>query len=333
MAKSQNSKLKLLYLLDYLARESDQDHHVTVQDIQEHLSEKGIKVERKTIYDDIEALDLYGVDIITEKDRYRNTYFIGERDFQLAEIKLLIDIISSTKFISKDKSDELSEKLKGLTSIHEASRIKRELFVPERAKSSNEKIYYLIDDINTAINENKKIRFHYGDWTPKKKIEAKKGGAFYKVSPFTMVWDNQFYYLMAYDSRSAAMRTYRVDKIIYSSRDFSILDEEREGFEEYEKIDMERYAVTRFGMFSGEECNVTFKCRNDKVGILIDRFGQGIVINKLDDEYVQAIATVGLSEQFFGWLVGLGDSIEVTSPDYVLDFIREQIRILQERYN
>ena len=332
MPRTSATKTKLLKLMDFLYRQSDEEHPVTVGDITDYYASIGIKVDRKTVYDDLEALEQYGMDIIKEREGFRNTYYIGEREFQLAEIKLLIDIVQSAKFISVEKSDLLVNKLKKLVSNEQAKGLRRQLYVPDMAKSSNERIYYAIDDINQAIVSNRKIKFRYSDWSVEKKEVARRNGGYYNVSPYSLVWDNQFYYLVAFDNDDRKIKHFRVDKIMYSSNDFMILDEERDGIEEYSALDLSEYTSSHFGMFGGEPINVTFECENSMVGILLDRFGTDIVISKLDSEHFRTTANVTLSQQFFGWVSGLGKGIKITAPAKAVDFFRKESERLREQY-
>ena len=262
MAKSSNQKLKLLYIVKYLMQNSDEEHPVSTAEIIGELANNGISAERKSIYDDIEALRLFGLDIIQLKGK-NGGYYIGERDFELPELKLLVDSIQSSKFITQDKTYKLIKKIEGLASVYDGQLLQRQVFVTNRVKSMNESIYYAVDVISDAITQNRKIRYKYFEYTVEKTHRYRHDGAFYEVSPFALIWDDENYYMLAWDSDSEKMKHYRVDKM----EKVSLTDCEREGTKEFEKVDMSAYTKTVFGMFGGEEQKVKLRFANHLVGV------------------------------------------------------------------
>ena len=216
MAKSENQKQKLLYIVKYLMEHTDEHHAVSTPQLIEYLSTKGIKAERKSIYNDIDTLNDFGFDII-RSEQHRNGYMLVSREFELAEVKLLVDLVQSSRFITEKKSGELIGKLETLISKYEAQGMHREVQVIGRSKTINENIYYNVDIIHTAISQNVKIKFHYFEWDINKKIKLRKEGAFYEVSPWKLTWDDENYYLIAFDEKANMIKHYRVDKMLYYS--------------------------------------------------------------------------------------------------------------------
>lgn len=309
MAKSEKQKQKLLYIVKYLMEQTDEEHAVSTPRLIEYLASEGIKAERKSIYHDIDTLNDFGMDII-RSDAHRGGYMLASRRFELAEVKLLIDLVQSSKFITEKKSRDLIKKLETLVSKHDAKGMQRQVQVIGRSKTLNETIYYNVDMIHMAISKNAKIRFHYFEWDRDKKMKLRHDGAFYEVSPWKLTWDDENYYLMAFDEAANVIKHYRVDKML----DVSIMEDERLGKELFEKIDMAAYAKKTFGMFAGEEKTVRLLCDNSMIGVIVDEFGTEVAIRKEDENHVVARMDVAVSPQFFGWLAGLGDRVEILAP-------------------
>jgi len=205
--KNLNYKLKLLYLQKILQDHTDENHGLTMAEILEHLAQYGIQAERKSVYDDIETLREFGMDIIGEKRRKNFHYALVNRDFELAEVKVLMDAVQAANFISEKKSNQLIEKLGTLVSNHNAVQLQQQVFVSGRSKTSNEEIYYNIDKLYKAINDNHQVRFAYCNWTVNKQLEEKHDGKEYVVSPWALIWDNENYYLLGYHHEYKALRT------------------------------------------------------------------------------------------------------------------------------
>ncbi len=327
MAKSPNQKLKLLYLVKYLMQHSDEDHPVSTANIIEELKRNDISAERKSIYDDIEALRNFGVDIIQVKGK-NGGYYIGERDFELPELKLLVDSVQSSKFITQDKTYKLIKKIESLASVYDGQLLQRQVFVSNRVKSMNESIYYTVDVISDAITQNKKIRYQYFEYTVEKERRFRHGGAFYNVSPFALIWDDENYYMLAWDSDAGKMKHYRVDKMFK----VSMTDIERDGIEEFKKVDMSAYTKSVFGMFGGNEQKVKLRFANHLVGAVLDRFGRETIVIKDGEEHFTVSVNVVVSQQFLAWVFGFGEDAEIISPEEVRNEMQKQAEIIIKKY-
>ena len=327
MAKSSNQKLKLLYIVRYLMQRSDEEHPVSTAAIIEELAKNDISAERKSIYDDIEALRHFGLDIIQLKGK-NGGYYIGERDFELPELKLLVDSIQSSKFITEDKTYKLIKKIEGLASEYDGQLLQRQVYVTNRVKSMNESIYYAVDVVSDAITQNRKIRYKYFEYTVEKEHRYRHGGAFYEVSPFALIWDDENYYMLAWDSSAGKMKHYRVDKM----EKVSLTDSEREGTEEFGNVDMSAYTKTVFGMFGGEAQKVKLRFSNHLVGAVLDRFGRNTMIIKDGEEHFTFTVNVVVSQQFLAWVFGFGTEAEIVSPEEVREEMKKQASAVSELY-
>lgn len=323
MSKTYNQKMKLLHILRVLNEKTDENHYLTAAQLIEELDKAGIRAERKSIYSDIEELIDYGYDIIHIKSRTNGGYYMGSRDFELAELKLLVDAVQSSKFITKKKSEDLIKKIEKLTSVYEAKNLQRQVYVQSRIKTDNESIYYNIDDIHNAIQNNKKIKFQYMDWTVTKELKPRKNGQWYEVSPYALIWAEERYYMVGYSALDEEIRHYRVDKI----GKVTILDEKREGMENPGTFDVASYSNKIFGMYGGEAESVTIGFPEKLIGVFIDRFGKDIDIRKWDDGYLSVRVSVILSGQFYGWISGLGKEVKIMAPERVRE---EYCNYLQE---
>jgi predicted DNA-binding transcriptional regulator YafY len=329
MSKGSNQKLKLSMLCKIMQEETDDDHSLTLQQVIKKLEAYDITAERKSLYDDFKCMDEnLDVEVIKEQIGRETFYHVGSRQFELAEIKLLIDAIQSSKFISQNKSKELIKKMKGFVSKYQADKLQRQVYVNDRVKTMNESTYYAVDDLHTAIAENKKVTFKYCSWTVEKKLEPRKDGELYKVSPWALTWADENYYLVAYDSEAGKVKHYRVDKMIHLNK----IDEMREGKEFFNNFDMGTYALENFSMFGGEIKKVHIEFPNDKVGIFIDRFGKDIAIRPAGNDRSMIAVDVAISLQFFGWIFCLGSDVKITGPDAVVEKMREEAKSFFENY-
>lgn len=313
VAKSYNQKTKLLHILRILREKTDENHYLTAAGLIAELDKEGIRAERKSIYSDIEELIEYGYDIIHVKSRTNGGYYLGSREFELAELKLLVDAVQASKFITKKKSEELIKKLEKLTSIHEARSLQRQVYVTNRIKTDNESIYYNVDDIHNAILSNKKVKFQYMEWSVTKELKPRKNGEWYEVSPYALIWAEERYYLVGYSGIDEEIRHYRVDKI----GKLEILNEKREGMDNPGTFDVATYSNKMFGMYGGMVESVTIGFPLKMTGVFIDRFGKEIDIRKREEEYLSVRVSVVLSGQFFGWLAGLGNEVKIMGPSEV----------------
>lgn len=328
MPKSPKQKQKLLYIAEYLLAQTDENHCVTTKQIIEHLGKNGITAERKSIYSDIETLCEFGMDII-RSESVRGGYQVVSRDFELAEVKLLVDLVQSSKFITMKKSRELISKLEKQVSKNDAGTLQRQVVVADRNKTNNENIYYSVDVIYDAIAHDSKVRYHYFEWDTDKRQKLRKDGMFYEVSPWILMWDDENYYLVAYDEEAQIMKHYRVDKMLHIER----MEDKREGRELYEKMDIASFSKKTFGMFAGEECTLRLLLDQSLTGVVIDRFGSDVSIRKIDDKNILVRVNVAVSPQFFGWVAGFGTRIQIESPQGVRDAFGEYIRSIAELYD
>ncbi len=309
MAKNSRQKLKILYIMQMLMENTDEEHAMSMQEIIASLERQGISAERKSIYDDIEMLQQFGVDILSRRSAPKG-YYIASRDFELPELKLLVDAVQSSKFITEKKSGELIRKIEKLAGRFEARELQSQVVVANRIKTMNESIYYNVDKIHSAISSNSKIRYKYCEWTINKKLEPKKNGEYYTVSPWVLTWDDENYYLIAFDDKSEQIRYYRVDKML----GIELVDEARTGKEQFENFDIALFAKKTFGMFAGAETELEIRFDNKFIGVVMDRFGKDVVINKKDDNSFTAKLKVDVSAQFYGWISGLGSGVKIVSP-------------------
>ena len=320
--KGDHQKLKMLYLVKIFSEETDDNHALTMAQIVEKLNGYGVNADRKTLYQDFEELRTYGLDINTQQEGRSHQYYLGARDFELPELKLLVDAVQSAKFITDKKSSELIKKLESLVSHYDARQLHRQVMITGRIKSMNESIYYNVDKLHEAINGQKKICFKYFQWNTKKEMELRRNGGWYWTSPWALMWDDENYYLIAYDHYFDKIVHYRVDKML----EIKILDEKREGQEQFEAFNMPRYSKSLFGMFSGEEVNVTLECQNFLAGVIIDRFGKEVSLIPVDEEHFRVKVQVALSQQFLGWVLGLGDAIRIAAPEAVVSQMKEHLK-------
>lgn len=329
MAKGENQKLKMLILTQILSRETDDAHALTLEQISAKLSERQVNVERKTLYTDLHALKDFGFDILSERRERNVYYYLGSRDFELPELKLLVDSVQSAKFISENKSRALIKKLEGLVSRHDATHLQRQVLISGRVKSMNESIYYTVDWLHEAISSNRQVRFQYFNWNVKKQPELRRGGAYYQISPWSLLWDDEYYYLVGYDSNDLKIKHYRVDKMVK----LTITEAQREGRQAFQDFDTAKYSKSIFGMFGGEERTVTIEGENAMVGTILDRFGRDITVSPLGADRFTAQVNVVPSRHFLGWIFALGAGVRITAPEDVVQQMRAEAERLTKQYN
>ena len=328
MPRSSFQKLKIIYIMEYLLKNSDENHAVTTSQIIAYLKSHYITAERKTIYSDIEALRDFGLDIIQASEGNNHGYYVASRDFELPELKLLVDSVQSSKFITHKKTLSLIKKIEKLASIHSAQLLNRQVFVKKRIKTMNESIYYNVDEIHNGISSNRKIRFLYFEYNVAKERVYRHGGAYYVVSPFAMTWDDENYYMVAFDSAAGIIKHYRVDKM----EKITVLDEERDGQDAYEALDMAVYARKTFGMFTGEEVKVHLRFENHLVGAVLDRLGRDVILVPDGEDHFTVWTDVIVSPQFFAWLCGFQTAAKVIGPDDVVKQMAEHVKSIAAQY-
>ena len=328
MAAGENQKLKFLYLEKIFREETDHQKGLTIKEIILKLREYGVNADRKTLYADFEDLRNFGMDILKEQNGRRVEYSCPASDFELPELKLLVDSVQSAKFLTKKKSRTLIKKLENLAGKDGAKHLHRQVLIIGRVKTENERIYYSVDMLHEAINSGKQVRFHYYRWNTRKKLEPRNGGSWVRVSPWHMMWDDENYYLVAFDAQTGIIKHYRVDKMM----DIEILDEKREGKEKFAEFDAARYGKSLFGMFGGEIIRVTLEGRNALVGVVIDRFGKDITIIPKDEDHFMAVVEVAASPHFFGWVFSIGEGLRITAPEVVVNQVRGEVERLCTQY-
>ncbi len=329
MAKSSNQKLKLLYLIKLFTEKTDEAHYVTMPEIISYLAAQDIKAERKSIYDDVELLRTYGFDIVLLKEGKSFYYYLASRKFEIAELKLLVDVVQSSKFITEKKSNELIGKLESLASRYEAGELQRHVYVKSRVKTMNENIYYNVDAINDAISKNVQIDFEYYEWTLKKELKKKENGDKTGISPWALVWDDENYYMVAFDQKDGVMKHYRVDKI----RNICLTDVPRLGKKEFGDDNPALISKKVFNMFGGEEERVAIEFANNMIGVVMDRFGKDVMVVPKPNGTFTIHVDLEVSNMFIGWIIGLGAGAKVLSPENVVEQIKAAgTRILQQ-YN
>ena len=329
MPKGTNQKFKLYRLAQIMLEKTDEEHYITMPEIMESLAEYNITADRKSIYTDLRDLSVLGIEVEGEPIGNRYHYHVVSRTFELPELKLLVDAIQSSKFITEKKSNTLIKKLEKMVSEYEAQKLQRQVYVSGRIKTMNESIYYTVDAIHNAISENKKIKFQYYQWNVKKEMELRHNGAWYHISPWGLSWDDENYYLVGYDSDAEKIKHYRVDKMLH----IRFSSENREGKEFFNPLVMADNAEKSFGMFGGKEQTVKLLVKNNLVGVIIDRFGKNVILFPTDDEHFTVNVNVHVSRQFLGWVFSLGDGIKIVGPDDVVEQMRSEIKRLIEHYS
>lgn len=328
MPKGSNQKFKLYRLAQIMLERTDEDHYITMPEIMAALAEYDVTADRKSIYNDLRDLNVLGIEVEGEPVGNRYHYHVVNRTFELPELKLLVDAIQSSKFITEKKSNALIKKLETLVSRYDAQKLQRQVYVSGRIKTMNESIYYTVDAIHHAISENKKIKFQYFQWNVKKEMELRHNGAWYHISPWGLSWDDENYYLVGYDSDAGMIKHYRVDKMLH----IKMSDETREGKEHFKKLDMADYAKKSFGMFGGKEQTVKLLVHNKLAGVIIDRFGKNVIMIPTDEEHFNVNVDVHVSRQFLGWVFSLGEDIKIVGPDEVVVHMQEETNRLICQY-
>lgn len=328
MPKGTNQKFKLYRLAQIMLEKTDDEHYITMPEILSALEAYDVTADRKSIYNDLRDLEVLGIEVEGEPVGNRYHYHVLNRPFELPELKLLVDAIQSSKFITERKTNALIKKLEQLVSQYEAVKLQRQVYVSGRIKTMNESIYYTVDAIHNAISENKKIRFQYYQWNVKKEMELRHGGAFYHISPWGLSWDDENYYLVGYDSEADTLKHYRVDKMLH----IEMSEEKREGQEHFKKLDMADYAKKSFGMFGGKEQKVKLLVQNELAGVMIDRFGKDIMMIPKDEKHFTVNVDVRVSNQFLGWVFSLGNGVKIISPDEVVEQMKREVERLREQY-
>jgi predicted DNA-binding transcriptional regulator YafY len=314
--------------MEILMERTDEEHVLNATELCNILlQEYGISSERRTIYSEIETLEQFGLNIIKNVGKNPG-YYVASRQFELAELKLMVDAVQSSEFITEKKSNELIGKLEKLCSRAEAKALSNQVVVFNRPKTENETIYYSVDRIHTAIFQNKQVTFQYAEWTMRKELHLKKDGAFYEISPWALTWDDENYYLVAYDDKAGIIKHYRVDKMQH----IGILDKERQGKEQFQNFNLAAFAKKTFGMYGGTDQEVVLLCHKELAGVVLDRFGHDIFMHPVDEEHFRAHVLVSVSQQFFGWVTGVGSKMQIEGPENVQLEYKAYLRDILEQY-
>ena len=327
MANAGDQKKKILYIMEMFQRESDEEHPLNASMIAERLREYGIDGERKSIYRDIDILIDFGMDIVRAPER-KDGFYLASRDFELPELKLLADAVAASRFITEKKAQQLVKKIERLGSRHEARQLQRQVVVADRIQTGNERILYAIDVIYNCIDNNHQMEFAYSEWNIRKEKQLRRDGKPYVVSSEFLLWDNEYYYLVAYDEQAQAIRHYRVDKIVNARE----LELPRGGIETRAQLNKADYARKRFGMFAGEMRTVVMRCEKNLVGVMLDRFGTQIAVRPEGTEEIVVRAQIEVSPQFYGWLTGMGAGVQIVSPADVKEEYQGFLREILEQY-
>ena len=313
-----NQKIKILYLMRIFLEQTDEEHPMSVKELIAYLNSLGISAERKTVYDDIETLRNFGMDILNRREHPAG-FYLASREFELPELRLLVDAVQSSRCITNGKSRQLIRKLESLASVYESRQLRRQGFAENRIRTINENVYYSIDMIQRALTEDRQISFQYCEWTVEKKLRPENEGERYSVSPWGLVWQNEEYYLITYDEKCGRVKQYQVDKL----QQIRIEKEVRRGREFFENYDIGELTSRTFGMFGGREVTICLEAHNRLVGVVLDRFGRDIMIHRKDPEHFKTLVRVNIIDQFFGWIASLGPDAVIASPDEVRDKYRE----------
>jgi predicted DNA-binding transcriptional regulator YafY len=309
------SQIRILHLFQFLYRNTDEMNPASVADILRFWELQGICSERKQVYKDIALLQDFGVDVIRIKST-QNHYFIGDRLFELPELKLLVDAVESSRFITSKKSGDLIRKLGQLTSNTQAEQLDRHIYMDGMPKPSNEAIYYIVDTIQSSIQSNQQISFQYYEYLPTKEKVLKHQGYRYQFTPYALIWNRDHYYVVGWSEKHMKLSQFRVDRMT----SVEMMDQPGHqllGFE------LAEYVQKVFGMYPDDLQMVTLFCENDVMRSIIDRFGEGVRTEIVDDDHFQAVVEVAPSPPFFGWIFTFAGKIRILKPDNVLEEMRQ----------
>ncbi|WP_455391136.1 helix-turn-helix transcriptional regulator [Frisingicoccus sp.] len=314
------TKPRILYLLKVLLEHTDEEHPLTTNQLIEILEkEYDISTYRTTIAKDVAALQQFGIDVVTVRSTQTN-YFIGNRKFELAELKILIDAVESSKLITPKKSEELIRKIHSLVNEEQTYKLKRNSFFAERVKPDNEQIYYIVDTINEAINNQKQISFQYYEYSGLKKKVLRNKGEVYVISPYSLIWCGDYYYVAGHSAKKEKVVTFRVDRIA-SNPEIS----EKDSVPMPADFDVAEYTKQVFFMYDGEQVEVDLRCDNSLMKTMIDRFGEDVTTLAYDMESFRLLATVSASPTFYGWVFGFGGKVQILGPEKIKEEYKQMV--------
>lgn len=337
--KAGGPKMKLLSVMRIFEREIDKEHTLTANQVCDKLgSYIHIKANRKGVYDDIEALNMF-YEAFGDKrkktqeirvDEGSRGYYLANRPFSFADVRLMIDAIEASKYLSEKKTQDLIEALEELCPQAQRRQIKSQVVIFDRVKNMNTEIHDMLDKIGSAIAQNKQIQFRYFDYDVNKRRAYRKKGSFYQVSPYEMVYNDDNYYLIAYNAERKARNTYRIDRMAL----VSVLPLDREGREEMDdaRKDKPRLQKSTFSMFDGKVETVTMVFRINMMNAVLDKFGSDVFVSPVDKEHFQVSVPIAISQQFYGWLFGLGNYVTITAPEHIKNEFAAKLEEIRERY-
>jgi len=329
MPKGTNQKLKLYYFKKLMVERTDENHPLKRTDIEKMLwDEYEVSVERKCFYRDIEDLITLGVNVESVRVGRDTYYYVKNSEYELAELKILVDAIQASKFIPQKQSSELIEKLANNVSMYQKNELKRQVYVQGRLKNTDEVVNNAVDVIHSGINDNKKIRFKYFNWNTDKQKELRNNGEYYVISPLGLSWTDENYYMIGYDSALGKIKHFRVDKMLKTE----LTDENREAGTYIKEFNAADYAKKNFGMFGGEEMDVRLEIENHMANVLVDRFGKDISFRRIDENHSWVRVKVAMSRQFLGWIFSLGESVKIIGSEEALEIAKEEIKRLGSMY-
>ena len=304
------TKSRILFLLRYLYEYTDDEHSVSTNDLITILADNGFSANRKTVRDDVEMLCDAGYEILVDRDGKSNAYHFGSRTFELPELKMLVDAVSSSRFISAEKSDVLIKKLTSLASRYEAKELTAKIFTAERIKADNGKIFIITDMVSRAIEQGKKVSFQYYDYLPTMEKVLRNNGEIYVLSPYALIWSEDRYYLVGYSDKRETLTPFRVDRMTVPE----VLEEDAIENTSFNPADFTNKVIQ---MYSGTEQTVTLQCENDTMRSVIDKFGENIRVNIVDDQHFIAQVQVQTSQTFYAWVFTFAGEIEIMEPENV----------------
>ena len=337
MFEANGRKIKLLELRRLLEEETDPEHGLNATQISARLKAKDIPAGIKAIYDDIHALNYFFQPRDKRKaaraphielDENGGGYYLDNRLFSVADLKLIIDAVKASRFLTEQKTQELVEGLRTLCSRHQAQSLRREVIVTNRVKNMNESIHRSVEFLTVAIEKGVQIRFKYFDYDVKQERVYRKKGGFYTISPYNLIYSDDNYYLLAYDPELAQFRTYRVDRMAY----LGLTDKPREGQDALAALNLENYQKQTFSMYGGDVKHVTLRVSNRMMGAIIDKFGRQNYAHPVDDRHFEVTVPVAVSPQFYGWVFGLKNYVTIVSPQDVVEGMKEHLRAVMKRY-
>ena len=320
-------KLKLVKIWEILSQETDEEHPMGTTTLLSKLREMGIDCDRRTLYADIEALNDCGYEILCRRST-SNVYYVKDRKFSIAEIRIMMDAVQAAGFITNCETEKFIDKLAFLAGSRRGETLKDNFIAYNTTKTDNLDIYKNVETITQAIQQNKKVKFTYFDFNDRHKRVYRKEGRFYYMNPYALVMDNDNYYFLGYDMFHDNMMHYRVDRM----DEVQVSRHDKEDLKEFEKFDIKKHKKQLFGMYGGEGKEVKVRVDKSLLDVVFDVFGADTRLIKIDDTIYEFTAEVQLSPQFFGWCCSFGDKLKVISPNAVVTSLKEYVLQLSNLY-